>query len=404
MDAVGQPWESIMTEKIPNIAIAPTTTHEELLQEMDSRRSLRVRSTDRERRIGELVGAAFMCLPFAWMYPHATDTGPVGVLGSICIFWSGFSLFVVPMLLIRAMLPQGETRRWRRRLPTFVPPPPLLDDGDHGPLWSPDRKDPVFEHVRTVMEAVDGRNADALQASLARFVRRAAELCGSSAITSPSSRSEYHYWPNRKTESGTHDGDTIVTYEDNHPIQHQRSRLRDVLRDLDAALARVPSGVDATDVDTSVRDLVAVLRRVVELEGFDAWRLRPSKTPILPPMAATTVGPLSDYRGPGRDVIDLVRRAVRLDPDLTDGLGNPVAPLLTRHVPRLLEAYRQAMATADEAHHAEIERDLLEGLELVRRATEEGLARHGDERRQALRTELAFLRMRGEGDRLLGPQ
>jgi hypothetical protein len=380
------------------------TTHGDLLQKMDVRRRRRVKAADRKRRIVEILAMMFMCLPFAWMYQHGSDTGPAGVLGNVCILWYAASVFAVPTLLVRAMLPQGETWGSRRRLPTFVPPPPLLDDGDHGPLWSPDRPDPIFEHVRLVMDAVDSRDADALQARLARFVGRAVELCGSKEIACPSSRSEYHYWPNKKTESGTSDGDTVVTYEDNHPIQHQRGRLRDVLQDLDAVLARVPEGVDVTDVDTSVRDMVAVLRRVVELEGFDACRLRPAKTPVLPSAPAAAVGQLSDYRGPGRDVIDLVGRAVRLDPDLTDALGNPIAPLLTRHVPRLLKAYRQAMATANEAQHAEIERDLLEGLELVRRATEEGLARHGDERRQALRTEIAFLRMRGQSDRLLEAQ
>lgn len=384
--------------------ITATTTHDELLREMDVRRRERVRSVDRQRRIVEVLGAAFNCLPFIWMYRHGSETGPAGVLGNICILWSALSTFAVPLLLIRAMLPQGETWRSRRSLPTFVPPPPLLDDGEHGPLWSPDRSDPIFEHIRLVMEAVDGRNGDAIQARLARFVRRAVELCGSMEIASPSRRSQYHYWPNRKTEQGAQDGDTIVTYEDNHPIQHQRSRLEDTIRDLRRALGEVPEGIDVTDVDTSVRDVVAVLRRVVELEGFDASRLRPAKTPVLQPAPKATVGQLSAYRGPGRDVIDLVRRAVRIDPDLTDALGNPIAPLLTRHVPRLLEVYGQAMETADDSQHAEIEQEILEGLELVRRATEEGLARHGDERRQALRNEIAFLRMRGQRDRVLETQ
>jgi len=377
------------------------TVHGTNLARLDVLRRKRVRTEDRERRMKDVCAAIFMCIPLIWMYLYGDKPGSDSLLEWAIILWSAAAFFTVPVFLVRVMFPQNESWASRKRLPTFVPPPPMLEDGTRGAPWSADVQDVVFDRIRLVLEAVDGRDASAVQASIAGFMRRARELCDYRTLGSPSRESPYHYWPNKKTEPGAHDGDTVVTYEDNHPIQHQRSRLMDTVRDLRHALACVPSGVDDTDTSIALRDVIAVLRRVVELEGFDASRMRPKKSPVIETGSAKEAIKAPAYEGPGADVIALVAKAVRLDPNLTDGLGNPIAPLLTQHVPRLVEVYRRAIETSEGRDHEAIDLELLEGLELVRRATEEGLAKYSDQRRQELRNEIAFLRMRGAQEPLL---
>ncbi len=233
-------------------------------------------------------------------------------------------------------------------------------------------------------------------------MQRAGQLCDPHTLAEPSPDSPYRYWPNRRIETGPHDGDTFITYEDNLPIQHQQDRLGHTIRDLRIALGKVVMGIDGTEVSIAMRDIVAVLRRIIELEGFDAQQLRPTKTDaLLIKKAIAPVDPLAEYDGPGAEVIALIRKAVEIDPDLTDDLGNPIAPLLTRHVPRLMEVYRQALTTTTSDQHADIDKDLLEGLELVRQATEQGLAQHSDKQRCQLRAEIAFLRTRGAQNKAL---
>lgn len=178
-----------------------------------------------------------------------------------------------------------------------------------------------------------------------------------------------------------------------------------MLADLQKALKTVGDGVDVTDIDTSVRDLIAVLRRIIELEGFDASMMRPAKDqvvkPALPREKDSGVGTIADHRGPGLDVVEYLRRTLESDPDLVDDQGNRIETLLTVHVPRLLKAYEQAMVTATGNERAEIEAGLIEGLTLIRKETERGLALRGRQTREAFGAKIAFLRTRVEGERLI---
>ena len=140
------------------------------------------------------------------------------------------------------------------------------------------------------------------------------------------------------------------------------------------------------------------------LEAYAAWRRREAvqimsgrlPVPLLPP--PETAGSARLTRA-----LDLCHQALLIDPDLADGSGTPLRPLLEQHVPDLLERHRLASATADARNADEIDAELDQGISLVCAAIDEGLARIADDRRHALREQLAFLEMRHpEPDRLLG--
>lgn len=370
-----------------------TMTHEQVVAVLDKTRRIRVRREDRRRRLLHLLFACLLPLPCIWMIwlYGAKDELHDPISGEFLMVMISMSMSILaPVELVKAILPAGESRRRRRRLPTFVPQPAMLDKGGHGRPWAPDREDVVFDRIQQVVRALNSRDGPKVKTSLISLTRRACELCGADDITTPSPESRYHYWLNRKTENGIRDGETIVTCEDNHPIQHQVSRLKETVEDLRTALNAISIGVDRTDTSIAMRDVITVLRRVVELRGYDASPLRAP-----PPKVVETAPIITTDDGPGADVIAYVRKALQVDPDLKDDLGNPIAPLLTTHVPRLIETYHKAIDSVRESERAGVEQDLHEGLELVRRAAEEGLARHGAQRRQEMRNEISFLRARG---------
>lgn len=93
-------------------------------------------------------------------------------------------------------------------------------------------------------------------------------------------------------------------------------------------------------------------------------------------------------------IIDLCRKAVANDPGLQDVNGSPIEPLVNEHLPRLMLKHSQAVATARTDEIAGIDADLMTGLETVRTAVERALSISRSEKRDALRTELAFLEYR----------
>lgn len=93
-------------------------------------------------------------------------------------------------------------------------------------------------------------------------------------------------------------------------------------------------------------------------------------------------------------VARLCQRAMALDPDLTDGNGAPIRPLVERHLPELLRIHAEAAATAPAERLAEVDADLERGVETIRRAVEEALLLLHDQRRDELATQLRFLETR----------
>ena len=98
-------------------------------------------------------------------------------------------------------------------------------------------------------------------------------------------------------------------------------------------------------------------------------------------------------------IVENARKALEIDPDMTDDAGARVDALVDEHLPSLLQRH------ADAARHARVEdllsinADLENGIELIRRSVEEGLSRIRTTKAEALRTEIAFLKSRrGETD------
>jgi hypothetical protein len=93
-------------------------------------------------------------------------------------------------------------------------------------------------------------------------------------------------------------------------------------------------------------------------------------------------------------VMRIARDAVTSFPDLKDASGTEIAPLVHKHLPSLLRRHADASATAPANEMAAIDAELDEGLETIRAAVEEALAVESGQRRDALRTEIAFLKAR----------
>lgn len=93
-------------------------------------------------------------------------------------------------------------------------------------------------------------------------------------------------------------------------------------------------------------------------------------------------------------LVRLCESALRLDPDLADLDGAPIAPLVERHLPRLLATHRQASSVLPTDQMHEIDRELDVGMETVRLAVEDAIARDRDSQAAALLDELRFLSLR----------
>jgi len=102
-------------------------------------------------------------------------------------------------------------------------------------------------------------------------------------------------------------------------------------------------------------------------------------------------------------IISLTNEIVRRNPDIADASGTPIAPLVQKHIPRLLNAHAEALRTASTHEIEAIDRELSEGLEVVRSAVEEAMAMQSRRDRGQLATELQFLRLRHPGRGPLAP-
>lgn len=93
----------------------------------------------------------------------------------------------------------------------------------------------------------------------------------------------------------------------------------------------------------------------------------------------------------------ICRDAVTLDPDLRDGRGTPLLPLVQRHLPDLLRRHADAARNAPAESLDAIDRDLDKGVDIVRKAIEEGMAISTDARIAQLHDQLRFLEARHPG-------
>jgi len=100
------------------------------------------------------------------------------------------------------------------------------------------------------------------------------------------------------------------------------------------------------------------------------------------------------------EIAKLCRHAVELDPELEDSRGVPIRPLVEQHLPELLRRHAAAAQAAHGNERAEIDSDLNQGVEIIRKATEDALGRLSEKRRDDLREQLRFLEMRHPIDSL----
>lgn len=93
-------------------------------------------------------------------------------------------------------------------------------------------------------------------------------------------------------------------------------------------------------------------------------------------------------------ILRICREAVAAEPELVDAKGTPIAPLVNRHLPDLMRIHAKAAEAAPAEQLAEIDAELMRGIEAVRRAVDEALTVSANLKRDALRTQLRFLEMR----------
>jgi hypothetical protein len=147
---------------------------------------------------------------------------------------------------------------------------------------------------------------------------------------------------------------------------------------------------------------VAEIDRIhLAMHGIDpVTRLEMSCQDIVEGASAPETG--MDVRYVGRAhvarIVANAERALKLDPDLVDDTGARIDDLVRRHVPRLLQRHADATMMADVSALEVIDRDLDEGVEHVRVSVEEALSRLQGDHRQALQTEIGFLRLRRGND------
>lgn len=298
-----------------------------------------------------------------------------------------------PPILLWASLFKGEERkRLERGTPVFVPPPAKLADGTYGPTWSEDQEDPILTRTSELVKALDAKATSAeIEVLVEDVARRARELVGNRSIEKPSPRSNHHYWPNKEITNGSGD-DKIVSYDDNLPIQGQKLKLREILTDLRNALSWVSKGVDSQDIVTEVLDLVAALRRIVELSGHDAGPLRGKPQPMITAPVERTALPRQTPECVTKALAD-VRRVLDLDPEAVDGLGNRIEPL-TAHALRMYEAHKDAYAIAGADQKPMLDGQLERAMGYVSEAARQGLEIQQRKRIDRVGTELRFMATR----------
>lgn len=91
------------------------------------------------------------------------------------------------------------------------------------------------------------------------------------------------------------------------------------------------------------------------------------------------------------------REALAIDPDMVDSAGARVDAAFRDHLPRLLRAHAESARHARVEDLEETDRQLETGIEQIRAMLEDGLQSLRHEKADALRTEVAFLKMRRSG-------
>ena len=129
---------------------------------------------------------------------------------------------------------------------------------------------------------------------------------------------------------------------------------------------------------------------VLAAENRRATRAVEEAIACTPPVIA---GPSETGSPKAAIMVRLLRDALSRWPDLVDASGTPIEPLLTTHLPRLLEGYVATRADP-EADHAEAESQLDIGLERIGAGLDEALRLKRDRRSSDLRVEVAFLSAR----------
>lgn len=132
----------------------------------------------------------------------------------------------------------------------------------------------------------------------------------------------------------------------------------------------------------------------------DALRRAPLRAVAETFPAVGAIGLPSSPTGNARagGILRLCAQAIAIDPDMTDPAGGRIAPLVHEHLPRLLKRHAEATVGAASSDLVRIDAELDEGLELVRAGVERALASVRSARRDALATELGFLRARHPTD------
>lgn len=358
------------------------------------------RVMDRDRRLrrsylgwGALIASpwsAYAYLGESFIFAHTPAFAVIpGVMGMAAM------MMLPPVLIIGSFIKTGERRRIEQGIPTYLPPPPTISDGTIGQGWHPGYRDVIFDRTTAVITAIDVKSSsEEMQFHICEFARRAKELVGvmgNLPIHEPIGGSRHHYWPNRHVISNGDDKQT-VSYDDNLPLEAQRAKVRRIMEELKHDLDQVENGVGPYDIIPSVLDLVAAVRRVLELSGHDASQLREKHEPIA--LAEPKAEGLPRDTPPAvRAALDLVKRATDLDPESVDGLGNRIEPL-NGHVMRILSTYREACEIADDEQRAVLSSQLEEAMGHVAAAARQGIDLHQKARLERFGTELRFIASR----------
>jgi len=169
--------------------------------------------------------------------------------------------------------------------------------------------------------------------------------------------------------------------------------LRDGLPAMRAHLDNVVEGAATTSTFESVlANPMGAMRALMLEDGDDdpAWRI--VRQGVVSDRR-TTAGAATVYERAKR-IQQICEMALAADPDLQDGDGGRVQPLIHEHLPRLMKSHEEAVASSSEDFDERSDRMLIEGVEIVRSAVEDALSRSGAEKRDSLATELRFLQMR----------
>lgn len=374
-----------------------------ILAELDRRRHDRILREDRRERRAYLGWGLVSTTPWAVMpymdaitAPTMADPGNAGTLAALmtigAMMLTAGSIFLPAPLLIGSLIPT-KARRMLGGVPTYVPPAPVLDDGSIGADWSEDREDVLFERTNHLMRTVDDKAApEEVARAIESFDRRVREIVGAERPYRSLQGSPWAYWPNKTSSPGTHDGDTVITYDDNLPLQGQKSRLESILEDVRSAFHDIRLGTDRQEIDIAVFDLVCVVRRIVELSGYDAGPLREeSESRRLIPHARTL--PKRIMPAKAAEALTRIRSTLEADPEAVDGLGNPIRPLI-EHVERIVANHAAAGNGANEAENARLDERLDEAMEHVIAATRQAMDIARRRRQDEFDTDVLFLRSR----------